>query len=661
MEEKEVLILSTNPYFSDKDSQWLKKYGQKIKSARGFNSWWQKNTLVLEQDQIIRPGMLLRTLADFGYEKVQFVSEQGEFSWQGGILKIFPPAGEEIISIEFAGNQIESIRKQKPELPELRQRRRKTRFNTEIKNKQDIKQGDYLVHIDHGIGIFKGYQNLRGRLYLSIEYAKGDLLLLPWQMRRKISIYIGFARPAIHRLGSPIWRLTKKKVRKSALRLAKKLLALYTERKLIKRPPYAKDEEIQKEFESNFEFEETADQQKAILDVKADMEKENLMDRIICGDVGFGKTEIALRAALKAIISGKQVAFLTPTTILAEQHFFNFKRRFSKMPVQIQLLSRTVPPKRQKSILRKLAAGKIDLLVGTSRLLSRDVKFKNLSLLIIDEEQRFGVRQKEKLKEARKQLDVLSLTATPIPRTLFLTLSGIWDISLITTAPWGKKSIKTFVSAYNWKKVSQALQREINRGGQIYYLHNRIESLQQIEKRIKKSFPGLETAIIHGRKKGPELLNILTRFREGKIRLLLATTIIENGLDFPNVNTLIVENAEKLGLSQAHQIRGRIGRRQNQAYAYFFFNKKELRQKEKERLKNLLKYQGIGAGYQIALKDLQIRGAGNILGKEQSGNINAVGLNLYSQMLSEAVEKLRHELHEMHETRPLTEDGSRAR
>jgi transcription-repair coupling factor (superfamily II helicase) len=409
------------------------------------------------------------------------------------------------------------------------------------------------------------------------------------------------------------------------------------------RPVYSQDAEIEARLEASFPYQETPDQIKAIEDVKKDLEKrKEPMDRIICGDVGFGKTEIALRVMVKAVNSGYQASLICPTTILAYQHYQTFKKRLQKLPLKTCLISRLQSKKEQKEIIKNLGEGKIDIIIGTHRLLSNDVEFKNLGLLIIDDEQRFGVRQKEKLKSARSSLDVLSLSATPIPRTLYLALSSLKDVSLIQTPPLYRLPVQTFIGSWSEETIKKAVKQEISRKGQVYYLHNRVETMEAARKLLEKLIPEARCEIAHGNLKEKELIRTMENFREKKTDVLIATTIIENGLDLPNVNTLIVADAARLGLAQAYQIRGRIGRSRARAFAYFLHSKK-LTGLAEQRLKALKEAKGLGSGYRIAMKDLEIRGAGNVLGKEQSGRVNQVGLNLYCQMLSEAIEKMKRE------------------
>jgi transcription-repair coupling factor (superfamily II helicase) len=671
----EILIVSITPYFLDRGVLWYDKNYEKIKKANQGQIWWKENTLFLEKDLQINLFALLRRLTAMGYVKAQTIGAPGELAHRGGIIEIFPINSACAWRLEFLGNKIFAI-----EPLEVRVLRGEKKIKKDLASRRlddlltTAKPGDYLVHLDHGIGRFAGFaQKPGGQLSFSspdnessekffvLEYAKKDRLYVPLDKEEKLTRYIGFEIPIIHRLGGTLWFKTKRRAKETALELAKELLSLYAERAAARGFKYLPDDELQKQLENDFSYVETDDQAAAVAEVKRDMELEKPMDRLICGDVGFGKTEVALRAAFKAVASGKQVVLLAPTTILANQHFHTFEARLKKFPVRLALLTRLQSKNQQKKIIREITEGKIDILIGTHRLLSSDVVFKNLGLAIIDEEQRFGVRQKERFKKWRSEnlpreprsdfcgVDILSLSATPIPRTLHLTLSGLRDISTITTPPPGRLPIKTFVEPYSEKIVRDVITKELNRGGQIYYLHNRIETIELVICQIKKLLPrGLsdgrqaKIAAIHGRMKEKQLIKIMDDFGSGKINVLVATTIIENGLDFPNVNTLIVANAARLGLAQSYQIRGRIGRSHQQAYAYFLYKTKHLTDDVKARLEALKEAEALGSGYQIALRDLEIRGAGNILGREQSGPINAVGLNLYMQMLNETIEELKN-------------------
>ncbi|MCH7552051.1 DEAD/DEAH box helicase, partial [Patescibacteria group bacterium] len=476
-------------------------------------------------------------------------------------------------------------------------------------------------------------------------------------IERKLARYVGYTNPKVSRLGSVLWQKTKRKVKAEIEKLAKELLELYANRETAQRPAYAKEDEIEEQLAASFPYEETPDQLQAFEDINKDLAKTEPMDRIICGDVGFGKTEIALRTMARAVKSGYQTALLAPTTILAYQHFQNFQDRLDSLPIQVALLSRLQTKKEQQKILKDLKEGKIDMVIGTHRLLSKDVEFSpppgGLGLLVIDDEQRFGVKQKEKFRELRTTLDVLSLSATPIPRTLYMALSSLKGISMIQTPPEGRLPVKVTIAPKRDNIIKKAIEAELKRkgpastrgdsstrGGQIYYLHNRIGTIEQVKKHLEKLVPQARIGIAHGRLKEGELIKIIDEFRAKKFDILLATTIIENGLDLPNVSTLLVDDTTKLGLAQAYQIKGRVGRSRIQSYAYFLYGGK-LSEKAKLRLKALKEAEALGSGYKIALRDLEIRGAGNILGKEQSGSVNAIGLNLYCQMLSMAVEKMK--------------------
>jgi len=638
-----VLIVSITPYFLEKGNIWFEKNLRRILKAKRTQTFFEDNTIYLEKKEDLHFSKFLRKLDEMGYEKVQTTTEPGEFSKRGGIIEIFPINLNYAVQIEFYGNLIENIEKLPIELKN--EKEAKEKLTRKLKRQKifsqlgSLKSGDYLVHLDHGIGIYDKKIKIAKKDYYLLNYAAGDKLYVPLGLERKLTRYFGLLDPKVSRLGSHIWEKTKKKIKEEVEKMAKELLELYAKREVATRPPYLVSDEIQKNFDSDFLFEETPDQIEAIEDIYRDLEKKRPMDRIVCGDVGFGKTEVALRAAFKVIRSGKQVAIICPTTILANQHFQNFKARLKKFPVNLALLSRLQSKKEQEKTINNLKEGKIDLLVGTHRVFSKDVEFKELGLLIIDDEQKFGVRQKEKLKKARASLDVLSLSATPIPRTLYMALSSLKGISLIQTPPLQRLPIKTFILPWSEKSIKKAIKKETSRKGQVYYLHNRVENIEAIKRFLESLVPKAKIGIAHGRLKEKKLVEVMEDFQNKDIDVLLATTIIESGLDLPNVNTLIVADASKLGLSQAYQIRGRIGRSNIQAFAYFF-SSKNLPEKAKLRMKALKESEALGSGYRIALKDLEIRGTGNILGKEQSGNINQVGLNLYCQILSEAIEKL---------------------
>jgi len=673
-----VLIVSITPYFLEKGVVWFRENLNKILSARKTQSFFEDNTLYIERDQKYNLSQFLRKLDEMGYERVWQVSEPGEFSQRGGIVDVFPINSNQAIRFDFLGNKIEEIsalpikiEDEKAAKEILKKKIKSQKLFSDLKG---LKPGDYLVHLDHGVGKFIGLSTLifQGRTLESygLEYAQGDKLFVPVGLERKLSRYIGFVEPKISRLGSQIWQRTKRKIKEETEKLAKELLEIYAQREITTRPPYLPEDEIDFQLASGFRYEETPDQVETIEEIKKDLETNQPMDRIVCGDVGFGKTEVALRAMIKAVKSGYQTAMICPTTILSNQHFQNFKQRLRKLPIKIAILSRLQSKREQKEIIENLKMGKIDIVVGTHRLLSKDVEFEKLGLLIIDDEQRFGVRQKEKLKKIRTSLDVLSLSATPIPRTLYLALSSLKNISLIQTPPVGRLPVKTFILSFSEKIIKKAIENEVKRRGQVYYLHNRVETIETAKNLLEGLMSGfrprVKIGVAHGRLKEKELVRVMNDFQDKKIDILVATTIIENGLDLPNVNTLIVADSTRLGLAEAYQIRGRIGRSHIQAFAYFLYPPKFSDEKFKRasgqkisekvyppkfcetkfgrarmRLNALKEAEELGSGYKIALKDLEIRGAGNILGKEQSGNINQVGLNLYCQMLSEAIEKLK--------------------
>jgi transcription-repair coupling factor (superfamily II helicase) len=510
--------------------------------------------------------------------------------------------------------------------------------------------GDYVVHVDHGIARFHGLTKMSSdgmeREYLVLEYAAGDKLYVPTERIDRVSRYIGApmvsGAPQLSRLRSPEWQRTKKKVKESVAEIAQELLGLYAAREVAPGFAFSEDSLWQQELEASFPYVETPDQIEAIMTVKEDMEKAKPMDRLICGDVGYGKTEIALRAAFKAVMNNKQVAILVPTTILAQQHFLTFTERLQTFPLKVEMLSRFCPPEKERDILEGLANGTVDICIGTHRLLQKDVVFKDLGLAIIDEEQQFGVVQKEKLKQIRKEVDTMALSATPIPRTLHMSLAGIRDMSIVGTPPEERLSIKTHVGAYDATLVRQVVLRELERNGQVFFVHNRVQSIAWAATKLQDLVPEARIAIAHGRMPEEQLEKVMTDFVAGKYDILVTTTIIQLGLDMPNVNTLIVDQADRFGLSQLYQLRGRVGRGVNQAYAYFFFDRgKRLTPQAHKRLRTIFEATQLGSGFAIAMRDLEIRGAGNLLGVKQSGHIAALGFDLYCQLLAESVEELK--------------------
>jgi len=536
-------------------------------------------------------------------------------------------------------------------------REKKDSSRQKLQSYTDLTPGDLVVHVHHGIGRFVGMQRMSvdgvEKDYIKIAYAGSDSLYVPATALDLVSKYIGGGgtdedgapKAKLNKLGGTDWAKQKSKAKAAAKDLAKGLIALYAQRQ--RRPGFAfsPDSPWQQEFEASFDYEETEDQIRSIADIKKDMERPVPMDRLLCGDVGYGKTEVALRAVMKCILDGKQAAILVPTTVLAQQHFVTAVNRFRSFPVTIRVLSRFQTPGQSRQILSGLAAGRIDLLIGTHRLLQKDIRFKDLGLLIIDEEQRFGVTHKEKLKEMAKQVDVLTLTATPIPRTLNMALSGIRDMSTLEEPPHDRQPVQTYVLEHDWGIIEDAIRREIDRGGQVYYLHNRVETIDHVAARIKKML-GEEAMVVvgHGKMSERQLSDVMQKMVDGEAQVMVCTTIIETGIDIPNANTLIIEDADHLGLAQLHQIRGRIGRSARRAYAYMTYRRgKVLSEVATKRLTAIKEYVEFGAGFKIAMRDLEIRGAGNLLGSEQSGYMMSVGYDMYLQLLEEAVLEERGE------------------
>jgi transcription-repair coupling factor (superfamily II helicase) len=511
-----------------------------------------------------------------------------------------------------------------------------------------LKPGDYVVHIEHGIAVFE--QLIRRtvgeieREYLVLRYAADDKIYVPVDQVDRVTRYIGAGdgAPVLTRLGTQDWERAKRKARAAVQDLADELLKLYAQRQMKQGYAFSADNEWQRELESSFPYMETNDQLHAITDVKADMERTVPMDRLICGDVGFGKTEVALRAAFKAVQDGRQVAVLVPTTVLAQQHFDTFRRRMAAFPVTVEMISRFRSPKEQEAIVGQLRKGQVDILIGTHRILSKDVQFKELGLVIVDEEQRFGVRHKERLKHLRAEVDVLTLTATPIPRTLHMAMAGIRDLSVIDTPPEDRVPIKTYVQPTNDNLIREAILREIERDGQIYFVHNRVHSIYHVANHLKSLVPEARIGVGHGQLDERELERVMLDFFEGRYDVLVCTTIIESGLDIPNANTIIIDDATNFGLAQLYQLRGRVGRSMNRAYAYLLYKQeKRMTEEAQARLEAIQEATELGAGFRVAMRDLEIRGAGNLLGAEQSGHIAAVGFDLYSKLLEQAVKQLK--------------------
>lgn len=545
----------------------------------------------------------------------------------------------------------------------FRKRRRPTRTRQGIRADivSDLELGDYLVHADHGIarygGLVRRVVEEVEREYLELQYAEGDKIYVPADQLDAVSRYVGPTDhpPSLTRLGSQEWSRAKRRVRQAVVELAQELLELYARRAVAVGHSFAPDGAWQMEMEAAFPFVETADQLQAIADVKQDMEQPRPMDRLICGDVGYGKTEVAIRAAFKAVADGRQVAVLVPTTVLAEQHGSTFRERVAGFPVRVEVLSRFRNEQQQREIAAAIAAGEVDIAIGTHRLLQKDIAFKELGLIVIDEEQRFGVSHKERLKQMRAEVDSLTLSATPIPRTLQMSLVGIRDMSTVMSPPEERLSIRTYVLQWDDEIIREAIDRELQRGGQVYFVHNRVHNIERIVARVREIAPDARIAVGHGQMPEEQLERVMLEFSAGDHDVLVCTTIIESGLDIPNANTIIINDADRLGLSQLYQLRGRVGRGANRAYSYLLYEKdRTITEHAQKRLEAIFEASELGAGFQIALRDLEIRGAGNVLGNEQSGHIAAVGFDMYSKLVAEAVYALKQAV-----TTPSGADDSR--
>ena len=568
-------------------------------------------------------------------------------------------------TVGFASSDMRTVLVTERELfaRETRRRRRRTyKGGGKIENFLDLRVGDYVVHATQGIGRYVGVERLRvggtDRDYLHIEYAGNDKLYVPVDQLDLVQKYVGNdnAPPKLYKLGGGDWNRLKAKVRSSVRDMTQELLALYADRQQQPGFAFSPDTVWQREFEDSFPYEETPDQLASLDEIKKDMEQPRIMDRLLCGDVGFGKTEIALRAAFKALMDGKQVAILVPTTVLAQQHYHTVVDRFRGYPVKAGCLSRFFSTKQQKETLKKLAAGELDIIVGTHRLLSEDVQYKDLGLLIVDEEQRFGVAHKEKIKKLKKQVDVLTLSATPIPRTLHMALVGMREMSIISTPPQDRLPVQTYVVEYNDRLIRDAIARELARGGQVYFVHNRVQNIYDVTAELQQLLPQARFLIGHGQMKEKELEQVMMDFVNGEGDVLVSTTIIENGLDIPNANTIIVDDADTFGLSQLYQLRGRVGRSERQAFAYFTYRREHsMNDIAKKRLTAIRDFTELGAGFKIAMRDLELRGAGNILGPEQHGHIAAVGFDLYCKMLEEEMAKAKGEGPQLPELSTLME------
>ena len=614
---------------------------------------------------------IIQTLVAFGYTRATKVFREGEFALRGGVLDIYPANFEVPLRLDIDDDTILAIHGFDPisaenidehsivlVLPFKTSSKSVFSSDVPLNNFVDIQQGDYVVHNNHGIGRFIGIKEFdldrQKKEHLVIEYKDGDKLFVPKHDIHLVQKYVSFTkRPArLHKLGSKEWLATRRAVEKKLRLLAAELLRTQALRAQLAGFAFSKDNEWQKEFEAKFPYKETPDQIKSTFETKADMESPRPMDRLICGDVGYGKTEVAMRAAFKAVMDHKQVAILVPTTILAEQHYYNFSKRLEGFPVKVGMLSRFRTKLEQKMIVKETSEGKVDIVIGTHRLLSKDVSFKDLGLVIIDEEQRFGVKSKEKLKHFRLLADVMTLTATPIPRTLYMALSGARDMSVISTPPTNRLAVKTQIIGFDEDFIQEVIERELKRRGQVFFLHNRVENIDTIANNIKKLAPQARVAVGHGQMSGRLLEEIMLKFLKHEIDILVCTTIIESGIDVPMANTLIVNRADKFGLADLHQLRGRVGRLDIQAYAYFIVQKRELQSEiARQRLKAIEKHSDLGAGFHIAFEDLQIRGAGNLLGAQQHGFIASIGFDLYCRLLKESIEHLKEEVEIQHEPR----------
>lgn len=615
-------------------------------------------------DKTLAPDDLVRQIADLRYRRVNRVFEQGEFSQRGSIVDIYPVDFDAPLRVDLENDHVRSIATINSHtgrpiwqhkiviiLPNKLSAKEIFSADVPLDNFIELQKGDYVVHNNHGIGRYLGIEAMdfaRGeKKHMVIAYKGDDKLFVPVHDMHLVQKYVGFHKkpPRLYPLGSKEWKRVRALIQKRLQRLAAELLHAQAVRASLKGFAFSPDVDWQKDFEKKFPFEETPDQAKAALEVKKDMECARPMDRLLCGDVGYGKTEVALRAAFKAVMDNKQVVVLVPTTILAEQHYYNFSNRLKDFPVKVAMLSRFRTRREQTAILKELRGGSVDIVIGTHRLLSRDIAFKDIGLIIIDEEQRFGVRAKERLKQFRLLADVLMLTATPIPRTLYMALTGVRDMSVIATPPQNRIAVRTEVVEFDEELIQSAIDRELKRKGQVFFLHNRVADIERIARIIARLVPQSRIGIAHGQMSAHELEEIMLKFLKGTIDVLVCTTIIESGIDVPNANTLIVNRADRFGLSDLHQLRGRVGRFTYKAYAYFIIPPRtQLSSQMKARIDAIEKHSGLGAGFQIAFEDLQIRGAGNILGQEQHGYIATIGFDLYCRLLKESVEHLKKEM-----------------
>jgi transcription-repair coupling factor (mfd) len=611
---------------------------------------------------------LAARLVEFGYRFSKRVSEEGDFARMGDTVTIYPLTFAYPLRIELDGTKVERIKSLDPItydpiedhnaaiiLPirgiarkKLQKRILDVVEDSPIDNFVDIEPGDHVVHVDHGIGKYIGVEKVKVEKnyseHLVIEYADGDKLYVPFSDLNKVQKYLGFERrpPKLYKLGTKAWKRLKEHVKSGVNKVALELIELQAKREAVEGFKFSPDKEWQNDFEKEFPYKETPDQERSLIEVKKDMESARPMDRLLCGDVGYGKTEVALRAAFKTVMDNKQVVILVPTTILAEQHFNTFSGRMKNYPVRVEMLSRFRTKQEQEQVVKGVAAGSVDIVIGTHRLLSGDIRFKDLGLVVIDEEQRFGVRHKEYLKKLRLTVDVLTLTATPIPRTLYLALMGGRDISVINTPPSQRLPVETLVTYYDDRLIRDAILKEKARGGQVFFVHNRVKGIELLAGKIRQLVPEVSIAVAHGQMPEKLLEDTMMKFIKGKIDCLISTTIIESGIDIPNANTLIINRADMFGLADLYQLRGRVGRFTRAAHAYLLIPKQLVMTEESQRrLDAIQKFKELGSGFKLAMADLELRGAGNILGMQQHGYIYSVGFDLYCRLLKSAIESYK--------------------
>ncbi len=627
-------------------------------------------TLKIYRGQILNQETFIRQINNLGYRRCEEITEEGDFSFYGEVVEVFPFTFEAPVKFVWDDNKIVSLRNFNLATGEtmgyheivilLPVSRKVHHIQTlhpdfdahhPLQNFVDIEAGDFVVHIDYGIGIYEGIKRIKtkeGILHdcLVIRYQDEARLYVPYEDMHLVQKYIGFEGrpPRIYKLGSNQWQKVKENSRRGIWSKAQELLEIQAKRKVLTGFTFSPDTPWQLELERSFPYKETSDQTQATDEVKKDMESPYPMDRIICGDVGYGKTEVALRAAFKAVMDNKQVAILVPTTILAEQHYHTFRERMENFPLNIEMLSRFRSESQQRSIIEGLRTGFVDIVIGTHRLLSPDIRFKNLGLVIIDEEQRFGVEHKEHLKRLRLLVDVLTLTATPIPRTLYMALMGARDMSTIDTPPQDRLPVDSKVAEYDERLIRKAILRELERKGQVFFVHNRIEGIERVYQRLMRIVPEAVFAVAHGRLPEHALEKVMLDFIEKKVDVLVSTTIIESGIDIPNANTIIINRADCFGLADLYQLKGRVGRFKVKAYACFLVPRGVVLEPEaQKRLSAIEKHTELGAGFKISMEDLQIRGAGNLVGTEQHGYINQIGFDLYCRLMREAISRIQEQ------------------